>query len=88
MATIYTQINSHTLLCFYQPYCILLLTDSPLIIPFPGLSSNINPVFSVRSVITAKKNPMRNKQGIIFADRIKSATKKISTTIEKRESKH
>lgn len=62
MAATYTRIDSHTLLCSHQPHCILLYTDSPLTIPFPGLASNVYPVFPVRSVVTAKKTSVNRRQ--------------------------
>ena len=62
MAATYTQIDSHTLLCSHQPHCILLHTDSLLIIPFPGLPSNVYLVFPVRSVVTAKKTSVNRHQ--------------------------
>lgn len=73
MAAIYIQIDTHTLLCSYQPHFILLYTDLLLIILFPGLLSSMYPVFSVRSVMIAKKTNV-NRQiirltpGFIFIE--------------------
>ena len=55
MAAIYTQIDSHTLLCFHQEYCILFYTDSLLTVPFSELLSNLYPVFLIKLVMTTKK---------------------------------
>ena len=62
MVATYTQIDSHTLLYFHQPQYILLYTDLSLTIPFPGLASNVYPVFPVRLVVTAKKTSVNKRQ--------------------------
>ena len=62
MAATYTRIDSQTLLCSHQPHYILLYTDSPLTILFPGLAFNVYPMFPVRSVVTAKKTSIHRRQ--------------------------
>lgn len=58
----YTKLDHNTLLNSHLPHCILLHTDSPLMISFPSLPANIYPVFLVRSIVTAKNTRLNRKQ--------------------------
>lgn len=58
----YTRLDNNILLSSHAPLCILLHTDSPLMITFPGLPPNVYPVFPVKSTVTAKNSRLNRKQ--------------------------
>ncbi len=58
----YTRLDDNTLLNSYPPTCILLHTESALMMPFPNLPHNVYPVFPVKSTVTAKETRFNRKQ--------------------------
>lgn len=62
MAVTYIWINSHILLYSYQAHYILHYTDLSLTLAVPKLAFNMYIVFSIRSVVTAKKTSFNRYQ--------------------------
>ncbi len=58
----YSRLDENTLLSSHTPICILLHTESTLIVPFPNSLRNIYPVFPMKSTVTAKKTRFNRKQ--------------------------
>ena len=60
--TSYTRLDNNTLLNSHALKCILLHTDSVLIVPFSNLPLNVYLVFLVKSAITAKETRLNRKE--------------------------
>ncbi len=58
----YTRLDNNTLLSSRPPICILLHTESALIVPFLNLPCNVYPVFPIKSSVTAKGATFKKKQ--------------------------
>lgn len=58
----YTRLNNNILLGLHPPICILLYTNSTLMMLFPSLLPNVYPVFSVKLTVTARKTRLNRKQ--------------------------
>ncbi len=58
----YTQLDDNNLLSSHPSTCILLQTESVLIVPFPNLPHNVYPVFPVKSTVTAKGTRLNRKE--------------------------
>ncbi len=58
----YTRLDEITLLSSHSLTCILLHTESALMVPFPNLPHNVYPVFPVKSTVTAKRTRLNRKQ--------------------------
>ena len=58
----YTRLKNNTLLSSHCFTCILLHTNSTLMVPFPNLLLNVYPVFPIKSAIIAKKTRFNRKQ--------------------------
>ncbi len=58
----YIRLDDNILLSSYLPTCILLHTESTLMVSFPNLLRNVYPVFFMKSTITAKKTRLIRKQ--------------------------
>lgn len=57
----YTWLDDNTLLSSHPPTCILLHTESALMVPFANLPHNVYPVFPVKSTVTAKETKLNRK---------------------------
>ena len=58
----YTWLDDNILLSSHLPICILLYTESILMVLFPSFLHNVYPVFFVKSTVTAKKTRLNRKQ--------------------------
>ncbi len=58
----YTRLDNNTLLSSRPLICILLHTESALMVPFPNLPRNVYPVFPVKSSVMAKGATFKRKQ--------------------------
>ncbi len=58
----YTRLDNNTLLSSCPPICILLHTESALMVPFPNLPHNVYPVFPIKSSVKAKGATFKRKQ--------------------------
>ena len=58
----YTKLDNNILLSIYALICILLHTNSALIVLFQSFPPNIYPVFLVKSTVTARKTRLNRKQ--------------------------
>ncbi len=58
----YTRLDDNTLLGSHPPTCILLHTESALMVPFPNLPRNVYLIFPVKSTVTAKEIRLNKKQ--------------------------
>ncbi len=58
----YTWLDDNILLSSYPLTCILLHTESALIVPFLNIPRNIYPIFPVKSTVTAKGRKLNRKQ--------------------------
>ncbi len=58
----YIWLNDKTLLRSHPPICILLYTESALMVPFPSFLRNVYPVFPMKSTVTTKGTKFKRKQ--------------------------
>ena len=58
----YIRLDDNTLLSSYLPTCILLHTESALMVLFPSLLHNVYPVFLVKLTVTTKQMRLNRKQ--------------------------
>ncbi len=58
----YTWLDDNILLSSHPPTCILLHTESSLMMFFPSFPRNVYPVFSVKSTVTTKEIRLNTKK--------------------------
>ncbi len=58
----YTRLYHNTLLSSYTPTCILLYSESVLMVPFQNLLRNVYPIFPVKLTVIAKRTRLNRKQ--------------------------